>query len=244
MMKVLDKIRRKLIKLRFQPIRVFCIHQVTDTFDADSMWPCDWIQTDVFKQKVTDLKKHYTFISLLEAQEHLRNDRFRRRKYAVLTADDGFASMKEVVSWLVEQQIPITLFINPIVWDGKTIGQNLMKLPVYTKNVGAQELYLHLEDLQTMQSPLVTLGYHGYEHIDEHKETNETFIVNFEKAKSAMACLNNVIPFYAHTYGRATEENDAYLRSQGITLVYVNGSKNYNHWQYLYRELLTRETMI
>lgn len=101
-------------------------------------------------------------------------------------------------------------------------------------------MYLHLEDLQAMQSPLVTLGYHGYEHIDEYKETNETYIVNFEKAKSAMACLNNVIPFYAHTYGRATKENEAFLLGQGVTPVYVGGGKNYNQWRFIDRELLSK----
>lgn len=241
---IFHKFHNRWAKLRLQPIRVFCFHQVTNAFDSDSMWPCDWIQTDSFKQKILELKKQYTFISPLEAQKHLRNDWLRCKKYAVLTADDGFASMKEVVPWLIEQQIPITLFINPIVWNGKTIGKNLMKLPIYTKNVGAQDLYSRLEDLQAMQSPLVTFGYHGYEHIDESQETYDTFVANFEKCKTAMVELQNVIPFYAHTYGHTTEKNDAYLRSQGITPVYVNGRKNYNRWQYLDRELLTQYTII
>lgn len=224
--------------LRFQPIRIFCIHNVSDCFDADSMWPCDWIQTDAFKRSVSELQKKYTFISLTEAQKHLRRDIVRLGKYAVLTADDGFASLKNVIPWLEERQIPITLFVNPIVWDGKTVGHNLKSLPVSTENNGVKDVYLLPEDLKAFQSPLVTFGYHGYEHIDERVETYETFVDNFEKCKMAMAALDNVIPFYAHTYGRATKQNDEYLIKQGITPVYVNGGKNYNQRQGIDRELL------
>lgn len=232
------KLHCKLRKLGKSPIRILCIHNVSDCFDADSMWPCDWIQTDVFKRAVLELQKKYTFISLTEAQRHLRRDIVRIRKYAVLTADDGFASLKNVIPWLEERQIPITLFVNPIVWDGKTVGYNLKSLPVSTENNGAKDVYLLPEDLKAFQSPFVTFGYHGYEHIDESIETYETFVDNFEKCRRAMAALDNVIPFYAHTYGRATKRNDEYLIKQGITPVYVNGGKNYNQRQGIDRELL------
>lgn len=46
-----------------------------------------------------------------------------------------------------------------------------------------------------------------------------------------------MIPFYAHTYGRATKRNDEYLKKQGITPVYVNGGKNYVVCQHIDREL-------
>ena len=144
----LHKIHNRWTKLRLQPIRVFCIHHVTDTFDADLMWQCDWMQTDIFKQKVTELQKKYTFISLTEAQKHLREDWLRCKHYAVMTADDGFASMKEIVPWLVERNIPITLFINPVVWDGKTIGKNLLSLPIVNRKNGAESLYLTFEELK------------------------------------------------------------------------------------------------
>lgn len=237
------KVHNRWKKLRLQPIRVFCIHHVTDDFDADSMWPCDWIQTDVFKESITELQKQYTFISLLEAQEHLHKDWFRRKKYAVMTADDGFASMKQVVPWLVERRIPITLFINPVVWDGKTIGQNLQSLPIAKKKNGAKGLYLLLDDLNGLQSPLVTFGYHGYEHIDESKETYDVFVGNFEKCRTLMSQLDNVIPFYAHTNGLATKGNDMFLESINITPVFVNGVVNYNQESYIDRELLTSKTI-
>lgn len=234
----MDGIARKFIKLRLKPIRIFCIHNVSQSFDADSMWPCDWIQTDVFKRAVQELQKKYTFISLTEAQRHLRNDIVRTKNYAVLTADDGFASLKDIMPWLEERQIPITLFINPVVWDGKTVGQNLMSLPVSAENNCVKDIYLLPEDLKAFQSPLITFGYHGFEHINESVETYDTFLDNFEKCRKAMEILDNVIPFYAHTYGRTTKQNDEYLIKQGITPVYVNGGKNYNQWKNIDRELL------
>lgn len=238
MSEIVDGIARKFIKLRLKPIRIFCIHNVSQLFDADSMWPCDWIQTDVFKRTVLELQKKYTFISLAEAQKHLRRDIVRLGKYAVLTADDGFASLKNVIPWLEERQIPITLFINPVVWDGKTVGQNLMSLPVSAENNCVKDIYLLPEDLMAFQSPLITFGYHGFEHINESVETYDTFVDNFEKCRKAMEILDNVIPFYAHTYGHTTKQNDEYLIKQGITPVYVNGGKNYNQRQGIDRELL------
>lgn len=236
--RLIDRIHRKLKKLGKSPIRVFCTHHVTDLFDSDYMWPCDWIQTDVFKRAVLELQKQYTFISLTEAQRHLHNDIVRTKNYAVLTADDGFASLKNIMPWLEKQNIPITLFINPIVWDGKTVGQNLKPLPISTENNWAKDVYLLLEDLKAFQSPLVTFGYHGYDHINESVETYETFVANFEKCRKAMEILDNVIPFYAHTYGRTTRQNDEYLIKQGVTPVYVNGGRNYNQWKNIDRELL------
>lgn len=185
------------------------------------------------------IAKAVTFISLTDAQRHLRRDIIRVKKYAVLTADDGFASLKNIMPWLEKRQIPITLFINPIIWDGKTVGQNLNPLPISTKNTCAKDVYLLMKDLKAFHSPFVTFGYHGYEHIDESVETYETFVANFEKCRKAMESLDNVIPFYAHTYGRTTKQNDEYLIIQGITPVYVNGGKNYGISQHIDRELLS-----
>lgn len=56
-MNICAKIRRKLLKLRLQPIRVFCFHQVSETFD--------------------------------EAYEKWKHNWYRRKKYAVLTADNN-----------------------------------------------------------------------------------------------------------------------------------------------------------
>lgn len=70
-------IKRKWTRLRLKPVRVFCFHHVSDVFDPDKMWKCDWTQTEVFKQNVLAPKKRYTFISLQEAYNHISCDKFR-----------------------------------------------------------------------------------------------------------------------------------------------------------------------
>ena len=91
------KVCRKWTKIRLQPIRVFCFHHVSDTFNKSYMWECDWVNTDVLKQWVLDMqRKGYQFVSLPEAHFHLQNDYMRCRKYAVLTADDGYKSLLNI----------------------------------------------------------------------------------------------------------------------------------------------------
>ena len=108
-----------MLRLRLQPIRVFCFHQVSDEFEPNTMKPCDWMRTEAFKDTILKLRRDYAFISLQEATKHLKHDSFRRKRYAVLTADDGWASMKNILPWLAEQGIPLTLFLNPSYLDGK-----------------------------------------------------------------------------------------------------------------------------
>ena len=68
------KVRNRWKKFRLQPIRVFCFHQVSDTFDESTMKECDWLQTDVFKRIITDMRqKGYEFLSLQEAHEICRS---------------------------------------------------------------------------------------------------------------------------------------------------------------------------
>ena len=75
---IYTKIQSKLIKLRLQPIRVFCLHHVCEQFDADAMYACDWMALDAFKKKISALRNQgYQFISLTAAYEHLKKDKFR-----------------------------------------------------------------------------------------------------------------------------------------------------------------------
>ena len=106
-------------RIWLHPIQVFVFHQVSDVFEPETMWECDWTQTDAFKRHIQALKKKYTFISLTEVQRRLAQDKWRFRNYASLTSDDGWASLTNILPWLVEQKIPVTLFLNPSCLDGK-----------------------------------------------------------------------------------------------------------------------------
>lgn len=220
------KINRKWVKLRLQPIRVFCLHHVCKAFDAESMNKGDWMQIDEFKQKVQTLQQNgVEFISLTEAYNHIINDYVRCKKYAVLAFDDGYASLKEILPWLEEQQIPATLFINGKYMDGKS----------YRKN--PKEKYLTKEELFALTSPLIEIGNHGWEHTRVTDMTEGEFIESVARNIDLLQKHPNYIPFWAYTYGAHLGKTDDYLHRQGLVPIYVDGMKNYNEIV-IHRELL------
>ena len=100
--------------LRLQPIRVYCLHHVCTSYDAETMYEGDWMALNAFQATIRKMQQSgVEFLSLSDAYKHMRNDFSRRKKYAVLTFDDGYASLKEVLPWLKAQHIPVTLFVNP-----------------------------------------------------------------------------------------------------------------------------------
>lgn len=228
-MKFLDKIKRKLLHLCLQPIRVFCFHQVSDEFDESYMYRMDWLQTDAFKSEIKNLREQgYIFISLSDAFQHLQNDKYRLRKYAVLTADDGWASLRNILPWLNEQQIPVTLFLNPAYFDGKHYREKECE-PYLT-----QEEIDHLYE----QYPLLTIGSHGWNHADATKLPLEEFTKQLSDSATLLKKLPNYVPFYAFPYGNYSNNRlDASIQV-GLTPVLVSGSKNYLAKKYIDRELL------
>ena len=235
------------MKLRLQPIRVYCFHHVSDAYDTSYMWEEDWLNTDALKTFILGLQQNgYTFISLSEAHAKLTNDIYRNRKYAVLTADDGFKTLLNIVPWLIEQQIPITLFMNPRYITDDGIGENVqLRLNATQSAKTNEEIYLKKSDLEVMKSPLVTIAYHGYEHLDEWKMDEHAFVQNVEQCERALQELPlKVIPFYAHTYGHAREKNDSILAKKKLTPAYVSGGANYNDSTRIDRELISNERFL
>ena len=166
----IHKVLRKWIKIRLQPIRVFCLHHVCEHFDADAMYACDWIALDAFKKKINVLRNlGYQFISLTAAYEHLKKDWFRCNKYAVLTFDDGYKSLTEVLPWLEEQKIPATLFINGKYLDGNSYRDN------------PKERYLTNDELFSLTSSLIEVGHHGWEHVDATEMSEAELIDSMQK---------------------------------------------------------------
>ena len=229
MTKLIDKIWHRIITLRWQPIRVFCFHQTSETFDASTMWECDWTQIDIFKRNILHLKKQYTFISLAEAYEKLRKDRFRCKKYAVLTADDGWASMKNIIPWLAEQGIPVTLFINSAYIDG-----------LHYQDKKTEKL-LTIEDINQIVSnypECVSIASHGETHIDVRKLSIPEFRVNVRNAEMALADIANKISFYAFTYGRCTKNHIIELLENHLVPVLADGMTNYRFDGVVHRECI------
>lgn len=224
---VLNKLKRRWMKLRLQPIQVYCQHHVCTTFEADSMIACDWTDIAEFKTKIQAMRKEgVEFISLTEAYRHICEDLVRCKKYAVITFDDGYASLKEILPWLEEQHIPATLFINGKYLDGKSYRKNL------------KERYLKKEELWALTSPLIEIGSHGWEHVEATGMTLEDFKASEEKNAAILSKHPRYVPFYAYTYGKHSAEEDVYLLSIGKVPVLIDGVDNYNDTLNIHRILL------
>lgn len=222
----MSNLLHKITKLRLQPIHVFCMHHVSNAFDAESMNKGDWMQIDDFKRKVLTLRENGAeFISLTEAYNKITNDKWRNNKYAVLTFDDGYASLKEILPWLDEQHIPATLFINGKYQDGKS----------YRKN--PNEKYLTREELFALTSPLIEIGSHGWEHTDASKMSVNEFKLSIEQNIELLHAHPCYIPFHAYTWGKHNGMTDIILQSKNIIPVYMDGMKNYNNQHIIHREL-------
>lgn len=224
---LLHRIKWKWMKIRLQPIRVFCLHHVCAEFEAESMNRGDWMQMDEFKQKVQALRANgVEFISLTDAYRHISTDWLRCKKYAALTFDDGYASLKEILLWLEEQKIPATLFVNGKYLDGNS----------YRKN--PKEKYLSKEELYALTSPMVEIGSHGWEHMDASQMSIEDFEQNIIQNVNILSAHPRYIPYHAYTWGRHTSKSDKILADRNIIPVLIDGIKNRKDVHFVHRELL------
>lgn len=239
-MEIIDKIYRRLVKyqkkisrwlqkIRFRPIRVFLFHQVSDVFDEATMKTCDWTETNQFKQNVLKLKERYDFIPLEEAHRHLKKDCFRFKNYAVMTSDDGWASLNNILPWLEKQEIPVTLFVNPNYSDGLSFREK------------ETERYMTRSKMESYKQ--VSIGLHGLEHINVAKMSETEFRDYVEKSVKQTSNIAGYVPYWAYTWGKYSEMHNRVLREMGITPVYINGEANIKNTEYIERELLDGKTL-
>ena len=219
---LLHRISRILLKLRLQPIRIFCLHEISAKPEFSNEGPSDWMDINIFKQIIENMRKQgYKFISLEDAYRKIQTDRLRFRKYAVLTNDDGRISLHEILPWLIEQKLPITLFINGNYTDGKEhVVTGFNPFHCLTK----AELVQYVE----LSYGLISLQGHGLEHKDATKISLEEFHRMIDPYKR----------FHAYTWGHHTIQTDNILRSYNIIPVFMDGMKNYNDASCIHRELL------
>lgn len=204
-------------RIWLHPIQVFVFHQVSDVFEPETMWECDWTRTDAFKQRILALKKKYTFISLTEVQRHLAQDKWRLRNYASLTSDDGWASLTNILPWLVAQKIPVTLFLNPSCLDGKHW------------NSRETDRLLTKEDVVRIigqGAPYITVASHGWTHRRCDEMTMDSFADNVDMAEKALEGMPAKVPFFAFASGLYTRAQVDYLRGRGLIPVFVDGRAN------------------
>ena len=227
-MGILKRIQRKFMHLRLQPIRVFCFHQVSEQFDASTMWECDWIHITQFKRNILRLKEQYEFIPLIDATQKLKHDIVRSKKYAVLTADDGDKTLCNIIPWLAEHNIPLTLFVCPAFLEGEQ--RRGKTRPMLQKN--------DLEDLMSRYPLIISIGNHSMRHIYSTSLSEADFAEDVQQAESYLNQFPNKIPFFAYPNGFHSVPTDDYLHMADIIPVYCDGQKNYNEADVIHREIL------
>lgn len=225
---IFNRLKLKWKHVLFSPIRVFVFHQVSEQFDEQSMWACDWTEINQFKEHIRLLQNEYTFISLHEAYFRLQNDWSCKNKFAVLTADDGWRSILNVLPWLCEQQIPITLFLNPRYLDG------------IHKQERETEKLLSLNDISNILDsyPNVSIASHGWNHKSCKEMSDEEFEEDVIRSNDALSSFKRFIPFYAFTFGKYNDSQLDILQKHQLIPVLVDGMKNHKGTKVIHRECI------
>lgn len=241
--KLLHKINSRWTKLRLQPIRVFCFHQVSETFDPNVNCKSDWISLTQFRQSLLLLKQMgYKFISLSSAYEHLRHDLFRFKKYAVLTGDDGLLSQYEQIKWLEANQIPITLFLNLNFVQDNTLPTHYQEYyrnkSSLTETQLSSQLYIKVKDLENLHSDYVTIALHSLKHENMAQKTKKEICDDIMQGENFFMGRKDFIKFYCYPFGCHSSESDAIVQSCGYVPVLIDGQQNYNDASCIHREIL------
>lgn len=233
-MNLIHKIHRFVQSLLHRPIRVFVFHHTSEVMDPLICEESDWTQVSVFHSNILHLQRQYAFISLQEAIEHLKQDKLRLKNYAVLTADDGLRSTYELLPWLIEHHIPITLFICPRYLNGYSyipIDEQRVhaQFPNADMNEVAKRMFITPKQLASIDSPLVTIASHGYAHLDAASLSEQEFISDVLDAKNVIESHPLYKPFFAYPWGHHTLQTDKWLEKNGIVPVLCDGNKN-RYW--------------
>lgn len=224
-----NSLHRKLTHLFLRPVRVFVFHQVSDVYDSDTMWDCDWTKTETFKQNINILQKKYTFISLQDAYKHIRHDRFRLKNYAVLTSDDGWASLRNILPWLFDQKIPVTLFLNPAY---------LLREESPQKGEASLLNENEVDEFLEQDSGFLSVASHGWDHTFCPTMSFQGFMSSVERSKAYLSKKKGYVTFFAYPCGRYTDDQDKFLIENHIIPVYCDGMKNYNDPHCIHRECI------
>lgn len=238
---LLHRISRILLKLRFQPIRVFCLHEISAKPEFANEQAYDWMEINAFKQTIMRMREQeYVFISLNQAYDKIKHDIFRFKKYAVLTDDDARQSLNEILPWLIENKLPMMLFVNANYLDGKEHRVEGIN-PFHCLTMDELQNYVE------KSNGLISIQSHGWEHLDATRMTAEEFRAQIrllpimgggDGTSVAHHGETHGRGFHAYTWGRHTLQTDAILKESNIIPVLMDGMKNYNDASCIHRELL------
>lgn len=238
----LSKIKKHLIRLLWKPIPVLCFHEIGNFCEGSP----DWVPTSFLKKKIEEmLNEGYTFVTLSEVHRHLCKDKFRIKKIAALTADDGLKCQQEIFPWLKERNIPITLFCNVTSVKQEKCGlpyEKWFKFETKEQELKmAAEMYMSKNELEEGLPDNVSIGSHGYAH-DE--AVTSMSLAEFEKDVDGCVEMFSqhkcYTAFYAYPYGKHSEMTDKMLKDKNIVPVYMDDRENYIDGRTIHRVSIER----
>ena len=230
-------------KLTHCPIHVYVFHHVSDSRDPLISGKPDWTQKSVFFSNLRALKKKYRFISLPSAYSKIKNDRIRLRKYAVLTTDDGLRTILSVIPWIEENGIPLTCFINAKYMDGVSYkAEDAVRIRREDADADIGQVikgqYLKYNEVFALDSPLISMASHGFEHIDSTVQNEDDFKDNVLKCEKALENHPRFIRFFAYPWGNHSKMTDQILSDMDLVPVVVDGAANCNDASIIHRECI------
>lgn len=123
-----SKFKNRLLKILYQPIIVLTFHQVSKQMDDRYEIKEDWNSIENFKHSVEYIGQRYSWISLSDVSKKLQSKCFRFRKYAAISFDDAYLSILNVYTYLIQNKIPFTIFVNSKYLDGVSYSpENLVR---------------------------------------------------------------------------------------------------------------------
>lgn len=208
-MQIVQKIINRIHKIWSKPIYIFLAHQVRESFDEKIDAKNTFSDLSLFQSNILSLKKRYTFISLQEAERLLKRGGLRLKSYAVFTFDDAYKNIECTFDFLSSQKIPFTIFVNSEFMSETENGK-----------------YLSRAEIFNLVDEYITIGLHGYKHLNSNKLSESEFYDNVKCNLDDIKSHPRYIPFFAYPYGANKLEQDKTL--QGLGLVPVLCDWNYN----------------
>lgn len=139
---ILRKVFNKLVKFFYQPIVVLTFHQVSELMDDRYEIKEDWNSIENFKSTIDYLSCKYKFISLENVNAKLCSKFPRFRRYAAITFDDAYLSILNVTGYLLQKEIPFTIFVNSAYLDGRSYSpENVVR---YISSLPNNSQYKHI----------------------------------------------------------------------------------------------------
>jgi peptidoglycan/xylan/chitin deacetylase (PgdA/CDA1 family) len=237
-----QKLHRYWIRQRLKPISVFVFHHVSEVRNPLICAEEDWTSMEVFKNNIVKLQQEFEFISLTNAYRHLSLDKWRKKRYVVLTADDAYRSILDIVPWLAARRIPLVIFANSRFLDQDSmtpIHEEYIKTVAPNADLGQvlKATYMSKEELWSLNDEeTIEVGLHGHEHLDLSQLDQDNMVREVETCRSILQSHPRYIPFYAYPWGACNANTDNYLLQHGLIPVKVSGSKNYNNKEYVDRK--------